>query len=68
MRNHGRPYAMAVATLSLAVILVTAFAWAGPGLEGITSPASAALFDEEQVQRIYEDVSPAVVAVQTMHV
>jgi len=63
MGNHGRPYAMAVATLSLAVILVTAFAWAGPGLEGITSPAAAALFDEDQVQRIYEDVSPAVVAV-----
>jgi S1-C subfamily serine protease len=54
---------MAITALSAAVILVVAFAWRGPGLEGITSPATAALFDEEQVQRIYEDVSPAVVAV-----
>ncbi len=63
MRNQSRPYAMAITALAAAVILVVAFAWRGPGLEGITSPAAAALFDEEQVQRIYEDVSPAVVAV-----
>jgi S1-C subfamily serine protease len=63
MRNPSKSYALAITAVSLAVILVTAFTWAGPGLQGITTPAAAALFDEEQVQRIYEDVSPAVVAV-----
>ena len=34
------------------------FAWFGPGLEGVTSPAAAALFDEELVQNICDKAQP----------
>ncbi len=61
MEGVTKAFALAVTTLSATVILIIAFAWFGPGLEGVTSPASAALFDEELVQNIYELASPAVV-------
>ena len=61
MEGVTKAFAMAVTTLSAAVIFVIAFAWIGPGLEGSTSSASAALFDEQLVQKIYEQASPAVV-------
>ena len=61
MEGVTKAFALAVTTLSVTVILIIAFAWLGPGLEGVTSPTSAALFDEELVQKIYDVASPAVV-------
>ena len=61
MEGVTKAFALAVTTLSVTVILIIAFAWLGPGLEGVTSPTSAALFDEELVQNIYDAASPAVV-------
>jgi S1-C subfamily serine protease len=58
--------ALAVMTtaVAVAVILVVAFAWVGPGLDRLTPPATASfLFDEDQVRKIYDRVSPAVVEV-----
>ena len=61
MDGVTKAFALAVTTLSMAVILVVAFAWFGPGLEAVTPSAAAALFDEELVQNIYGQASPAVV-------
>ena len=61
MQRVSKTFAMAVTALSIAVIFVIAFAWVGPGLDGVANPASAALFDEQLVQTIYEETSPAVV-------
>ena len=61
MNGLSKSFALAVTSLSMAVIAVVAFAWFGPGLDRITPPASAALFDEGLVQRIYEETSSAVV-------
>lgn len=63
MNRLSKSFALAVTALSFAVIAVVAFAWFGPGLDRVTPPASAALFDENLVQRIYEEASPAVVDV-----
>lgn len=50
--------------MSAAVVMALLFAWVGPGIEAIPRPASAAvLFDEQQVQQIYNRVSPAVVEI-----
>ena len=61
MDGVTKSFALAVTTLSVAIILVVGFAWFGPGLDRVTSPASAALFDENMVQDIYDRASPAVV-------
>ena len=61
MDGITKSFALAVTTLSAAVILVVAFAWFGPGASGVTPAAKAALFDENLVQSIYEKASPAVV-------
>ena len=61
MDGVTKAFALAVTTLSTAVILVVAFAWFGPGLAAVTPSASASLFDEELVQNIYGQASPAVV-------
>ena len=61
MDGITKSFALAVTTLSAAVIFVVAFAWFGPGASGVTSSARAALFDENLVQSIYEKASPAVV-------
>ena len=61
MDGITKSFALAVTTLSAAVIFVVAFAWFGPGASGVTSPAKAALFDENLVQSIYQKASPAVV-------
>jgi len=64
MNGVTKTVAVAITTLSVAVILVIAFAWFGPGFSAIANPTTAsAVFDEEQVQRIYDLVSPAVVEV-----
>ena len=64
MDGVTKTFALAVTTVSAAVILIIAFAWFGPGLGAVTSSASASLFDEELVQEIYQRVGPAVVEVR----
>lgn len=61
MYGVSKAFALAITSLAAAVILVVVFAWQGPGLDNITPSASAALFDEQLVQGIYEQASPAVV-------
>ena len=61
MYGVSKAFALAITSLSAAVILVVVFAWQGPGLNNVTPSASAALFDEQLVQGIYEQASPAVV-------
>ena len=64
MQGVTKSFAMAVTVVSAAVILIIAFAWVGPGLDGASPSASAALFDEQVVQDIYRRVSPAVVEIR----
>jgi len=61
MYGVSKAFALAIISLSAAVILVVVFAWQGPGLDNVTPSASAALFNEQLVQGIYEQASPAVV-------
>ena len=62
MKSTTRLMALTICAVALAVVMVLAFSWAGPGLANIASPASAqVLFDEEKVADIYEQASPAVV-------
>jgi S1-C subfamily serine protease len=64
MGGVSKSLSMAVTAASGALIVALLFAWVGPGFEGIAGPASAAvLFDERQVQQIYDQVSPAVVEI-----
>ena len=64
MESVTKPFALAVTVVSAAVILIIAFAWFGPGLDGASPSASAALFDEQLVQDVYRRVSAAVVEIQ----
>ena len=65
MEIATKSFVIAITAVLMAAIMLLAFVWAGPGLAGITSPASAsALFNEELVQEIYDRVSPAVVEVK----
>ena len=64
MEGVNKTFALAVTIVSAAVILIIAFAWFGPGLNGASPAASAALFDEQVVQDIYRRVSPAVVEIR----
>ena len=64
MERVTKTFALAITVVSAAVILIIAFAWFGPGLDGANPSASAALFDEQVVQDIYRLVSPAVVEVR----
>ena len=64
MDGVTKTIALAVTTVSAAVILIISFAWFGPGLEAVTPEASAALFNEDLVQDIYQRVGPAVVEVR----
>ena len=64
MEGVTKTFALAVTVVSAAVILIIAFAWFGPGLEGSSPSVSAALFDEQVVQDIYRRISPAVVEVR----
>ena len=64
MGSASKSFSLAITAVSVAVVLIIAFAWVGPGVNGISSPAAASvLFDEDQVQQIYDRVSPAVVEV-----
>ena len=64
MEGVTKKFALAITVVSAAVILIIAFAWFGPGLDGASPSASAALFDEQVVQDIYTRVSPAVVEIR----
>ena len=64
MEGVTKTFALAVTAVSATVILIIAFAWFGPGLDGASPSASAALFDEQVVQEIYRRVSPAVVEIR----
>ena len=64
MDGVTKTFALAATVVSAAVILIIAFAWFGPGWEGASPSASAALFDEQVVQEVYQRVSPAVVEVR----
>ena len=64
MDRVTKTFALTITVVSAAVILIIAFAWFGPGLNGASPSASAALFDEQVVQDIYRRVSPAVVEIR----
>ena len=61
MYGVSKAFSLAIISLSAAVIMVVTFAWQGPGLDNVTPSASAALFDEQLVQGIYDQAIPAVV-------
>ena len=61
MYGVSKAFSLAIISLSAAVIMVVIFAWQGPGLDNVTPSASAALFDEQLVQGIYDQAIPAVV-------
>ena len=66
MANVGRGVGLGMAAAAAAVILVVAYLWIGPGSDSIFKTASAsALFNEQQVINVYDQVSPAVVEVNT---
>ena len=57
---------MGMTTVAVALALVVAFLWVGPGGSTFSTRVSASvLYDEDQVVRIYERVNPAVVEVNT---
>ena len=64
MEGATKTFALAITAVSAAVIAVVSFAWFGPGLPSFSAPASAeSLFDQAQIQAIYDQVSPAVVEI-----
>ena len=66
MTNLTRGISLGMTTAAVAAIIVVTFLWVGPGAEAFSTKASASiLFDEQQMVRIYERVSPAVVEVNT---
>ena len=53
-------------TVGIAIVLVVAFFWVGPGAGAVfTSASASALYDQGDVVNIYESVSPAVVEVSS---
>ena len=65
MANLAKGMALGMTSIAAAVIIAVAYFWVGPGAEGFSDTATAAiLFDEQQVVSIYERVSPAVVEVK----
>ena len=66
MSSAVRGITLGTTSVAVAVIMVVAFLWVGPGVESFFKTASAAtIFDEQQVIGVYERVSPAVVEVNT---
>ena len=66
MSTLAKSTTLGVTSISVAVVLVIAFFWVGPGTD-VFSPASAStsLFDGEEVADIYAQASPAVVEITT---
>ena len=64
MSGVSRSISIAVTVVASAVIFVVAFAWFGPDFGSAVPPASATLFNEELVLKVYNQVSPAVVDVK----
>ena len=56
--------ALAVTAVAAVVLLMVALSRLGPGEDGVTASTTAALFDEELVQEIYQRVSPAVALIR----
>lgn len=66
MPQFARSISIGMTAAAIAAILAVAYFWVGPGSSShFSSPASAALFDEDEVTAIYERVNPAVVEVST---
>ncbi len=66
MARVSRGMSLGLVTVSVAVMMVIAFLWVGPGVDAFTAEVAATpLFEEEQVIEVYERVSPAVVEVNT---
>ena len=66
MTNLARATILGTTAVGVAVIVMVAFLWVGPGAAAFSTPASAfVLFDEQRVVDIYDTVSPAVVQVST---
>ena len=65
MSSSTRVMGLGMVAVGVAVALVVAFFWVGPGSKAVFTSASASvLYDEGEVVNIYERVNPAVVEVQ----
>ena len=66
MSTLTKGVSLGMTTAAIAAIIVVAFLWVGPGIEGFFHTTSASvLFNEQTTVDIYERVSPAVVEVNT---
>ena len=66
MVSLSRGMNLGMVTVGIAIVLVVAFFWVGPGAGAIfTSASASALYDQGDVVNIYERVSPAVVEVSS---
>ena len=66
MAQFARSLSIGMTAAAIAAMLAVAYFWVGPGSNSFfTSPAAAALFDEDEVTSIYQTVSPAVVEIST---
>ena len=66
MAQFARSVSIGMTAVAIAAILAVAYFWVGPGSNSFfSSPAAAALFDEDEVTAIYESVNPAVVEIST---
>ena len=66
MPQFARSLSIGMTAVAIASILAVAYFWVGPGSNSFfSSPAAAALFDEDEVTAIYESVNPAVVEIST---
>ncbi len=66
MSQFARSLSIGMTAAAIAAILAVAYFWVGPGSNSFfSSPAAAALFDEDEVVAIYESVNPAVVEIST---
>ena len=66
MAQFARSLSIGMTAAAIAAMLAVAYFWVGPGSNSFfSSPAAAALFDEDEVTSIYQTVSPAVVEIST---
>ena len=66
MPQFARSLSIGMTAAAIAAMLAVAYFWVGPGSNSFfSSPAAAALFDEDEVTSVYQTVSPAVVEIST---
>ena len=66
MAQIARSVSIGMTAAAIAAMLAVAYFWVGPGSNSyFSSPAAAALFDEDEVTAIYDSVNPAVVEIST---